>query len=111
IAGLKLPKDILFIVALARCFQASDKAFVEIPVADWKTYLRWNLVHSAASALSSKFETENFNFFGKALSGRKEQYPRWGRCVSASDDNLGEALGQVYVARAFTPESKARMQA
>ncbi|HJQ30551.1 MAG TPA: M13 family metallopeptidase [Pyrinomonadaceae bacterium] len=109
-AGLGLPKDLTINVAHPEFFQAADKALVEVPVADWKTYLRWKLVHAAASALSSKFETEDFNFYGKTLSGSKEQLPLWRRCVTASDNNLGEALGQVYVARAFTPESKARMQ-
>jgi putative endopeptidase len=97
-------------VAHPEFFQAVDKMFSEVPVADWKTYLRWQLITAAAPSLSSKFETENFNFFGKTLEGRKEQLPRWRRCVSATDANLGEALGQVYVARAFTPESKARMK-
>ncbi|HEV7683773.1 MAG TPA: M13 family metallopeptidase [Pyrinomonadaceae bacterium] len=92
-------------------FTAVDKMFTEVPVADWKTYLRWHLITAAAPSLSSKFEIENFNFFGKTLEGRKEQLPRWRRCVSATDASLGEALGQVYVARSFTPESKARMQA
>jgi putative endopeptidase len=110
-AGLGLPKDLSINVTTPEFFTAADKALVEVPVADWKTYLRWQLAHAAASALSSQFETESFNFYGKTLSGRKEQYPLWRRCVSASDDNLGEALGQVYVTRAFTPESKARMQA
>src|SRR5215208_5709410 len=110
-AGLGLQKDLTINVAHPEFFQAADKALAEVPVADWKTYLRWNLVNAAAGSLSSKFETENFNFFGKTLAGRKEQYPLWRRCVSSSDNNLGEALGQVYVARAFTPESKARMQA
>ncbi|MBA3240790.1 MAG: M13 family metallopeptidase, partial [Acidobacteria bacterium] len=97
-------------VAHPEFFQAADKMMTEVPLADWKTYLRWQLVTAAADALSSKFETENFNFFGKTLQGRKEQYPVWRRCVAATDGALGEALGQVYVARAFTPDSKARMQ-
>jgi putative endopeptidase len=92
-------------------FQAVNKMLAEVPVADWKTYLRWNLITAAAPSLSSKFETENFNFFAKTLQGRKEQLPRWRRCVSATDGSLGEALGQVYVSRTFTPESKARMKA
>ena len=97
-------------VAHPEFFQAVNKMLTEVPVADWKTYLRWHLITAAAPSLSSKFEIENFNFFGKTLEGRKEQLPRWRRCVSATDASLGEALGQVYVARAFTPESKARMQ-
>ena len=109
-AGLGLPKDLTINVAHPEFFTATDKMLVEVPIADWKTYLRWQLVHSAADALSTKFETENFNFFGKALSGRREQYPLWRRCVASADNNLGEALGEVYVKRAFTAESKARMQ-
>jgi putative endopeptidase len=109
-AGLGLPKNLQINMAHPEFFQAADKMLVGVPVEDWKTYLRWNLVNAAADALSSKFETENFNFYGKTLSGRKEQYPRWRRCVSATDNNLGEALGQEYVRRAFTPEAKARMQ-
>lgn len=97
-------------VAHPEFFQAVDKMVIEVPVADWKTYLRWHLISAAAPSLSSKFETESFNFFGKTLEGRKEQLPRWRRCVIATDGALGEALGSVYVARAFTPESKARMK-
>jgi putative endopeptidase len=97
-------------VAHPEYFQAVNKILTEVPVADWKTYLRWHLITAAAPSLSSRFEVENFNFFGKTLEGRKEQLPRWRRCVSATDGSLGEALGQVYVARAFTPESKARMR-
>ena len=98
-------------VAHPEFFTAINKMVTEVPVADWKTYLRWHLITAAAPSLSSKFEIENFNFFGKTLEGRKEQLPRWRRCVSATDASLGEALGQVYVARNFTPKSKARMQA
>lgn len=97
-------------VAHPEFFIGLNKLLTQIPVADWKSYLRWHLITAAAPSLSSKFETENFNFFGKTLEGRKEQLPRWRRCVSATDANLGEALGQVYVARAFTPDSKARMK-
>lgn len=96
-------------VAHPEFFQAVNKMMTEVPVGDWKTYLRWQLISAAAPSLSSKFETESFNFFGKTLEGRKEQLPRWRRCVTATDGALGEALGQVYVARAFTPASKTRM--
>ena len=108
-AGAPITGDIN--VAHPEFFTAVNKMMTDVPVADWKTYLRWHLITAAAPSLSSKFEVENFNFFGKTLEGRKEQLPRWRRCVSATDGSLGEALGQVYVARTFTPESKARMQA
>jgi putative endopeptidase len=109
-AGLGLPKTLQINMAHPEFFQAADKMLADVPVADWKTYVRWQLVNNSANALSSKFETENFNFYGKTLQGRKEQQPLWRRCVSATDGNLGEALGQEYVKRAFTPEAKQRMQ-
>src|ERR1043166_1055811 len=110
-AGLGLARTLRINMAHPEFFQAADKMLADVPLADWKTYLRWQLLNAAADALSSKFETENFNFYGKTLLGRKEQFPLWRRCVSATDDDLGEALGQEYVKRAFTPEAKQRMQA
>ncbi len=78
------------------------------PLADWKTYLRWHLVHSSAPSLSSKFVEENFNFFSKTLQGTKEIQPRWKRCVASTDQQLGFALGKLYVAEYFPPEAKER---
>src|SRR5919199_1381180 len=109
-AGLGLPKTLRINMQQPEFFQAADKMLTDVPVADWKTYLRWQLLNAAADALSSKFETENFNFYGKTLTGRREQLPLWRRCVSSTDNNLGEALGQEYVKRAFTPDAKRRMQ-
>ncbi|HEV3470539.1 MAG TPA: M13 family metallopeptidase [Pyrinomonadaceae bacterium] len=109
-AALGLPRDLSINVAHPEFYRAVDKMLTEVPLEDWKTYLRWHLVADAAPSLSSKFEDESFNFNGKILAGRKEQYPLWRRCVAATDAQLGEALGQAYVARAFTPESKRRMQ-
>ncbi|HET7451650.1 MAG TPA: M13 family metallopeptidase [Thermoanaerobaculia bacterium] len=80
-----------------------------VPLADWKTYLRWHLVADAAPALSSPFVQEDFDFNGRILNGTKEILPRWKRCVAATDDELGFALGHKYVDKAFPPESKARM--
>jgi len=89
-------------------FKALDAALTATPLEDWKTYLRWHLVHSHAPGLASKFEEEDFNFFHKTLTGVKEMQPRWKRCVVSADRLLGEALGQVYVTKAFPPEAKAR---
>ena len=73
---------------------------------DWKTYLRWHAVHDAAEDLSSAFVKENFSFYGKTLRGREELPPRWKRCTNNVDNDLGEALGQVYVDKYFSPEAK-----
>jgi len=76
------------------------------PLDDWKTYLRFHVVDSASPFLSSKFADENFEFYRKYLRGVKEQQPRWKRCVSYTDHNLDDALGQAYVAKVFSPELK-----
>jgi len=76
---------------------------------DIQTYLTWQLVRRAAPLLPKAFVQENFNFYRKTLAGAKEMRPRWKRCVSMVDRDLGEALGRAYVAKAFPPESKQRM--
>jgi putative endopeptidase len=73
---------------------------------DWKTYLRWHAAHNAATNLSSAFDKETFNFYGKTLRGQEQLPPRWKRCSNDVDSDLGEALGQAYVARYFSPEAK-----
>ena len=75
-------------------------------LADWKTYLRWHAVHQASNDLSSAFLNERFNFYGKTLRGQQALPPRWKRCTNDVDDLLGEALGQAYVAKYFSPEAK-----
>lgn len=79
------------------------------PVADWQAYLRWHLVRYAAPYLSEPFVKESFAFSGTVLTGVTEMKPRWKRVVSAVDGNIGEALGQLYVAEFFPPAAKARM--
>ena len=88
-------------------FKALNETLTSTPMPDWKTYFRWHLIHSAAPALSSKFVNENFDFFGKTLTGARELQPRWKRCVQSTDRQLGFALGQEYVKEKFPPEAKA----
>jgi putative endopeptidase len=73
---------------------------------DWKTYLRWHAAHVAATDLSAAFVQETFNFYGKTLRGQEQLPPRWKRCSIDVDNDLGEALGQAYVAKYFNPEAK-----
>jgi putative endopeptidase len=80
------------------------------PLDDWKVYLSWRLLSSAAPWLSQPFVDESFAFNGKYLDGRQENKPRWKRCVESTDELLGEALGRKYVERYFPPAAKARMQ-
>lgn len=75
---------------------------------DWKTYLRWHTVHSNARLLPTAFVNENFDFFAKTLQGTKELRPRWKRCVSYTNGDLGDLVGQVYVQQTFGAEGKER---
>jgi putative endopeptidase len=89
-------------------FKAMDASLQSVSLDDWKTYLRWQLVHADVGALPKAFVDENFAFYGKTLTGAQQIQPRWRRCVRATDTQLGEALGQYYVKQAFPPEAKAR---
>jgi putative endopeptidase len=95
-------------VAQPDAMKAVDASLASVSLDDWKTYLRWHLIHNAAPTLSKKFVDENFDFFSRQLSGTKEILPRWRRCVQTTDGELGEALGQLYVQKYFPPEAKAQ---
>jgi putative endopeptidase len=90
-------------------FKKANAVVDSASIDDWKTYLRWHLVHNAAPGLSDPFVKENFAFEGQYLNGQKELQPRWKRCVQLTDRLLGEALGQPYVQETFGAEGKARM--
>jgi putative endopeptidase len=95
-------------VSAPKFFETMSRELKEVPVDDWKIYLRWHLVNAAAPWLSQPFVDEDFNFKGRVLQGTKELLPRWKRCVSATDRQLGEVLGQIYVEKYFPPKAKAR---
>jgi putative endopeptidase len=94
-------------VAQPDFFKALDAQLTSTPLEDWKTYFRWHVLDAAAPALPETFVNEDFDFRGRILTGAKQIQPRWKRCVQATDRNLGEALGQVYVQKYFPPEAKA----
>jgi len=106
--AVKAPASEHYIVSAPDFFRAEDKLLVEHPLEHWKTYMRWHVIHRAAPYLTKAMVDENFDFFSHTLAGQEEQLPRWRRCTRAADRDLGEALGQAYVDRAFPPESKAR---
>jgi putative endopeptidase len=81
-----------------------------VPPADWRTYLRWHAASSAAPTLSKAFQDEDFAFHGKTLNGTPQQEEPWRRVQAATDFALGEAVGPMYVARAFSPKAKERMR-
>ena len=82
-----------------------------VPAEHWRTYLRWHVVRSIADALPKAFQDESFAFNGKVLNGVPQQEARWMRVQAMTDRALGEALGQLYVQRTFSPEAKAKMVA
>ncbi len=87
-------------------YKELDKQFQSASLDDIKSYIRWHSVHAAAPSLSSAFVNEDFDFFNKTLLGVPQLRPRWKRCVERVDRQLGEALGQEFVSRVFTPEMK-----
>ena len=76
---------------------------------DQKLYLQWGLIDAAASYLSDDFEAQNFDFYSRTMSGKKEMQPRWKRSVSTVDGVLGEVVGQMYVEKYFPAAAKERM--
>jgi len=97
-------------VAAPEFFKTMDAALKKESLENWKAYLRWHLVDANAPYLSSAFVDADFDFFGKTLTGVQQIEPRWKRCVNYVDNDLGEALGQAYVERAFPPQAKQRAQ-
>ena len=97
-------------------FNVTEPAFYRALGKQWrgndlgaiKIYLRWHVARAAAPTLSKAFDNEHFDFFSRTLRGVKEQPPRWKRCVTLVDAQLGEALGQEFVSRSFSPELKAK---
>ncbi|PYQ62854.1 MAG: M13 family peptidase [Acidobacteria bacterium] len=89
-------------------FKALNNELKTVPLSDWKAYLRWHAVHSRAAYLSNAFVVEDFNFFRKTLRGVNELPPRWKRCVRYVDRDLGEAMGQEFVRRTFSADTKAK---
>ncbi|HMK28829.1 MAG TPA: M13 family metallopeptidase [Terriglobales bacterium] len=105
--GAPIPKH--YIVTEPGFFRALEQAIQTEPLENWKTYLYWWTLHGNAPYLSKAFVEENFDFYGRTLTGAQKQRPRWRRCVAFADRDLGEALGKEYVAKAFPPQSKERV--
>jgi len=107
--GVASQKDI--IINQPDFIEGFGKVFEQTSLEVWKQYLTFNTLTAFSSYLTADLDNESFDFFSKQLSGRKEQRPQWRRGVSVVNNNLGEVIGKVYVARHFTPEAKSRMGA
>ena len=104
VAGVKY-----VIVGQPEFFERVNELLYSVSPAEWRTYLRWHLVHTMAPYLSSPFEKENFRFYDQELRGVKEMQPRWKRVIAAIDSEMGEALGKLYVEKHFPAAAKQRM--
>ncbi|MDE1176514.1 MAG: M13 family metallopeptidase [Edaphobacter sp.] len=91
-----------FLTAMMKAMRGTD-------IATLKAYMRYHLLTTSASRLPRKFDDENFDFYGRKLTGQPEQSARWKRCSNAVNGSLGEALGEVYVSKYFAGDSKAKM--
>ena len=105
--GLKNTKDVS--VSQKESLIEAGKIIETEPLATQIAYLQWKLIDESAGYLSDAIYAQNFDFYGKTLSGKKEHSPRWKRAVSSVDGSLGEAVGQMYVKKYFPAEAKERM--
>ena len=99
-----------FSLSQPKFFAEFDRMVADVPVEDWKAYLKIHAIDGMAPYLADTFADERFDFFNRTLRGQKEQKDRWKRVMDAVEGTVGEALGQLYVKQYFPPESKAAME-
>ncbi|MGR4862638.1 M13 family metallopeptidase [Caulobacter sp. LARHSG274] len=109
LAGTELPALDRVIVTTNTAFPKFAQVYADTPLETLKAWQAFKVADGAAPMLSKRFVDASFAFRNKTLAGQPEQKPRWKRGVAAVNDQLGEAVGRVYVARYFPPESKAKM--
>jgi putative endopeptidase len=108
LSGLGFPKLDTIVVTQPRYMAALQTLLAENKIADWKSYMRWTLLRSAAGQLSPKIETSNFEFYGKTLTGAIKQRPRDEKALQVVNGTVGEALGKLYVEKLFPAEAKTK---
>ena len=108
--AMNVPPNTPINVEEPKFLQEFERQLTQTPLDDWKTYLKWHVLRTASSSLSDPFVQQSFSFYQQYLGGQKEMKPRWKRCTEATDNYLGEALGQKYVEKKFGPEAKRRIQ-
>ena len=103
--GLARPGE--FNVGQPAFFTEASRMLATVPLDQWQAYLRWHVINATASDLSQAFVEEDFDFKGRILAGTTQLQPRWKRVLTTVDANIGDALGELYVARFFGPAAKA----
>lgn len=86
-----------------------SKIINELSLGELIAYMQWNVINSSSNVLSDDIEAQNFDFYGRTLSGKQAQQPRWKRALGTVNGALGEVIGQLYVAKYFPPAAKERM--
>src|SRR5579864_755402 len=110
-AGAGLDKQTKFIVWQPAAFTGESALVASVPLNTWKDWLAYHLIEEYAPMLPKAFADEHFAFFGKVLTGTPQQRPRWQRGVMLVNGLLGDAVGQIYAKRYFSPQAKAEAQA
>ncbi|MDT7565243.1 MAG: putative endopeptidase [Pseudonocardiales bacterium] len=104
-AGMTQPD---LVISQPSYFSTLSGLLTSVPLDTWKQYLRWNLIRDHAPYLSQDFVDARFDFVGRTLGGRQQNRERWRRGITAVNTAMGEALGQLYVGKYFTPAAKQR---
>ena len=99
-----------FSLSQPKFFAEFDKLLTSAPASEWQAYLRFHAIDDASSSLSKAFRDNKFDFYGKTLSGQPEQKARWKQVLGGVNGAMGMGLGQLYVAKVFTPETKQRAE-
>jgi putative endopeptidase len=97
------------VVGQPEFYKELNKDVKEVSIADWKAYLRWSLINSTAGKLSDDFVNQSFDFYGKILYGIPSMRARWKKVLNAIDEELGDVLGQLYIQKYFTEDSKKKI--
>ena len=107
-AGIGLAKLDTVVVIEPKYMKALQTVFTENKVAQWKEYLKWDLLNSSSTKLSTDIETANFDFYSKTLRGAVKQLPREEKALQVVNRGIGEALGKLYVEKVFPAEAKTK---
>lgn len=109
-SGIAIEKAKELVVGQPEFLTGADKVVAGITTAEYRDYMEWGQIMSAAGYLSDDVVQANFDFFGKTMSGRKENHPLWKRATSQVESQMGQALGKIYVEKYFPASSKERMK-
>jgi len=109
-AAMEIPTPDSVVVGQPEFFKQVDSCLTVARLSEWQAYLRYNVAASLASNLAKPFDQENFHFYGTVMSGTKVQRPRWKRMLDATEDAIGELVGQEWVKQYCSPATKARYE-